>query len=77
MVHCCSACDIATTFDTMWAGMAMAAVSNNTSPRFWNHFRTELQIGDKRGASLIAGLEYGMERWNGKWNGTVRVHSYR
>ena len=22
------------------------------------------------GASLIAGLEYGMERWNGKWIGT-------
>ena len=26
--------------------------------------------------SLIAGLKYGMERWNGKWNGTVNVHSY-
>ena len=25
--------------------------------------------------SLIAALEYGMERWNGKWNGTVNVHS--
>ena len=25
--------------------------------------------------SLIAGMEYGMERWNGKWNGTVHVHS--
>ena len=28
------------------------------------------------GVSLIAGMEYGMERWNGKWNGTVNVHSY-
>jgi len=27
------------------------------------------------GASLIAGLEYGMERWNGKRNGTMNVHS--
>ena len=26
-------------------------------------------------ASLITGMEYGMERWNGKWNGTVNVHS--
>ena len=26
--------------------------------------------------SLIAGMEYGMERWNGKWNGTVNVYSY-
>ena len=25
--------------------------------------------------SLIAGMEYGMEWWNGKWNGTVNVHS--
>jgi len=25
---------------------------------------------------LIAGLKYGMEQWNGKWNGTVNVHSY-
>ena len=28
-----------------------------------------------KGVSLIAGMEYGMERWNGKWNGTVNVHS--
>ena len=26
-------------------------------------------------ASLIAGLEYGMEQWNGKWNGTMSVQS--
>ena len=30
--------------------------------------------------SLIAGLEYEMERWNGKWNGKwngmVSVHNY-
>ena len=26
-------------------------------------------------ASLIAGLKHGMERWNGKWNGTRNVHS--
>ena len=26
--------------------------------------------------SLITGLEYGMERWNGKWNRTVNVHNY-
>ena len=25
------------------------------------------------GVPLIAGLEYGMEWWNGKWNGTVNV----
>ena len=23
--------------------------------------------------SLIAGLKYGIERWNGKWNGTVNI----
>ena len=28
------------------------------------------------GVSLIAGMEYGTERWNGKWNGTVNIHSY-
>ena len=28
------------------------------------------------GVSLIAGMEYGMECWNGKWNGTMNVHSY-
>ena len=22
------------------------------------------------------GLEYGMEWWNGKWNGTVNAHNY-
>ena len=22
------------------------------------------------------GMEYGMEWWNGKWNGTVNVHNY-
>ena len=27
-------------------------------------------------ASLIAGLEYGMDQWNGKWNGTVIIHNY-
>ena len=26
--------------------------------------------------SLIAGMEYEMERWNGRWNGMVNVHSY-
>ena len=26
--------------------------------------------------SLITGLEYGVEQWIGKWNGTVNVHSY-
>ena len=29
-----------------------------------------------RRVSLIAGMEYGMEWWNGKWNGTVNIHSY-
>ena len=28
------------------------------------------------GVSLIAGMEYGMEWWNGKWNGMVNVRSY-
>ena len=28
------------------------------------------------GVSLITGLEYGTERWNGKWNGTVNVQCY-
>ena len=27
----------------------------------------------KIGASVNAELEYGMERWNGKWNGTVNI----
>ena len=26
--------------------------------------------------SLIAGLEYGTEQWNGKWNATVNVHRF-
>ena len=26
-------------------------------------------------ASLIAGMEYGTEQWNGKWNGTANIHS--
>ena len=26
----------------------------------------------KEWVSLIAGMEYGMERWNGIWNGTVK-----
>ena len=30
---------------------------------------------DSDRASLIAGLKYGVERWNGKWNQTVNVHS--
>ena len=25
--------------------------------------------------SIINGLEYGNEQWNGKWNETVKVHS--
>ena len=29
----------------------------------------------KVGASLITGMEYGTERWNGKWNGTVNIYS--
>ena len=37
--------------------------------------RHPIQIGESRKVSLIAGMEYGMERWNGKWNGTVSVHS--
>ena len=28
------------------------------------------------GVSLITGMEYGIEWWNGKWNGTMNVHSY-
>ena len=27
-------------------------------------------------ASLFAGLEYGMEQWNGKWYGKMNAHSY-
>ena len=27
------------------------------------------------GVSLITGMEYGTEQWNGKWNGTVNIHS--
>ena len=27
-------------------------------------------------ASLFAGLEHGMEEWNGKWYGKVNAHSY-
>ena len=35
---------------------------NLSSCRFW--------------VSLISGMEYVMEWWNGKWNGTVNVHNY-
>ena len=56
-VHCHSACDIAMTFDTVWAGMTTAAVLNNTSPRFRSRFWTELQIGDKR-VPVIGHLRY-------------------
>ena len=48
------------------------------------HCSAELQLGVglicaalmHEWVSLIAGLEYGMEQWNGKWNGTVNVHNY-
>ena len=30
---------------------------------------------DSNWASLIGGMEYGAEHWNGKWNGTANVHS--
>ena len=33
-------------------------------------------LGPLSWVSLITGLEYGMEWWNGKWNGTVNVHNY-
>jgi len=35
--------------------------------------QTNVQMGDSNWQ--IAGLEYGMEWWNGKWNGRVNVHS--
>ena len=35
-----------------------------------------LQVALSHRVSLIAGLEYGMEWWNGKWNGMVNVHNY-
>ena len=37
---------------------------------------TFCQVSPNPRVSLIAGLENGMERWNGKWNGTVNVHNY-
>ena len=36
--------------------------------------RTESDI--LKWASIIAGLEYGMEWWNGKWNETVKARNY-
>jgi len=39
-------------------------------------FRHQIHMFCVVGVSLIAGLEYGMERWNGKWNGMVNVHNY-
>ena len=30
---------------------------------------------NSEGVSLIAGMEYETEQWNGKWNGTVNIHS--
>ena len=35
-----------------------------------------LVLATYAGVSLITGLEYGIEQWNGKWNGTVNVHNY-
>ena len=37
-------------------------------------YRTESDM--LKWASLIDGLEYGMEWWNGKWNEAVDVHNY-
>ena len=34
-----------------------------------------LNVPTYKWVSLIAGLEYGMEQWNGKWNGTMNVQS--
>ena len=33
------------------------------------------KTGSSLWVSLIAGMEYGMDRWNGKWNGMVNVHN--
>ena len=37
-------------------------------------YRTESDM--LKWASIIAGLEYGMEWWNGKWNETVKARNY-
>ena len=35
-----------------------------------------LVLATYAGVSLITRLEYGIEQWNGKWNGTVNVYNY-
>jgi len=44
----------------------------------WVHWILEGDIQNRltKKVSLITGLKYGMERWNGKWNGMVNVHNY-
>ena len=52
---------------TSWGTILIENVSN--------HLTIRVPKAHKDGASLITGMEYGTERWNGKWNGTVNIHS--
>ena len=44
--------------------------------RCWSKISIDIQQHPNVWLSLIAGLTYGMEWWNGKWNETVNVHNY-
>ena len=58
--------------DTQFAGCSTKCFSTHQCRVSTNYISTyQCRVR----ASLITGMEYGMERWNGKWNGTVNVHS--
>ena len=50
--------------------------SKNGRQGFWTTSGTIDFVNALVWVSLITEMEYGMEWWNGKWNGMVNVHSY-
>ena len=54
-------------------GHVQAHFSAVEVPKFTFHtFAGYVRLVD---GCIITGLEYGTERWNGKWNGTVSIYS--
>ena len=73
-VYCIASTVCVTNLDTMVHKRVVVTFYNFLRRFDLHHTRGMSTIPS--GASLIAELEYGTERWNGKWNGTVKVHSY-
>ena len=55
-------------------GFTISLESNNSNSLYFVN-NIVVYIHTLQRASLIAGMEYGTEQWNGKWNGTVNIHS--